>query len=109
MSYYPSAPFTNPFTPAQWRTLLLIADTFIPALSPTDALLLRETVRARVKDPDWAAIEAYISTPASEDTDFTSFLSYLFARHFPAGAVAKVGGVCDIMAFVPAAWFGVPS
>ncbi|KAF1837438.1 long chain fatty alcohol oxidase [Decorospora gaudefroyi] len=96
----PPLPSEDPLTPAQWKTILAIADAVIPALKPTstskavtdiavpDAVYSTAITKLGVlsleadDDADNAAKE-YLESNASQDPAFRAELQRVFAMYMP--------------------------
>ncbi|KAI5779367.1 hypothetical protein EDC01DRAFT_621566 [Geopyxis carbonaria] len=76
-----SLPGSAHFTPAQWQTMLTIADTLIPALTPSEITsvsdTLSETYNISASSPE---IQHYLTTSCLTSPAFLSYLSLLLTR-----------------------------
>ncbi|OAL56424.1 long chain fatty alcohol oxidase [Pyrenochaeta sp. DS3sAY3a] len=96
----PPLPSEDPLTPAQWKTLLAIADTVVPAIKPMSTANTRteiaivdneySTAVSKLRgltpkdDPDVeAAVKDYLEDYASKDPAFKLQLQRLFAMYMP--------------------------
>jgi len=116
----PPAPDVDPLTPAQWATLLAIADAFVPALEPTATTGVTATVATEsapsnttllVPAADYSsalsALEArdtprdlaisFLSERASHIDGFKPLLARIFAFYLPVTARDKLTGVLNLL------------
>ena len=110
----PPLPAEDPLTPAQWKTLLAIADTVIPAVKPTSTAnrrtevavadneystavsALRGLTPGNDPDADTAAKE-YLADNASSNPLFRLELQRIFAMYMPQTTKKQLTTVLSIL------------
>lgn len=113
----PPLPDEDPLTPAQWKTLLAIADAVVPAIKPVStanasievAIADNEystalsAVRALTPedDPDAEiAAKEYLADNASSNPAFKLELQRIFAMYMPQSTKKELGMVLNILKYV---------
>ncbi|KAF1914723.1 hypothetical protein BDU57DRAFT_531159 [Ampelomyces quisqualis] len=110
----PPLPVKDPLTPPQWKTLLAIADTVVPAIKPvstanassdvaiadndyaTAIAALRALTPEEDPDTDTAA-KQYLAENASSNPAFKSDLQRLFSMYMPQSTKNKLLMVLNIL------------
>lgn len=110
----PPLPAEDPLTPAQWKTLLAIADTVIPAVKPTSTANSRTEVAVAdneystavsalrgltpENDPDAdTAAKEYLADNASSNPLFRLELQRIFAMYMPQSTKKQLTTVLSIL------------
>ena len=111
----PPLPSEDPFTPAQWKTLLAIADAIVPPIKPADAAKAPADIavadpeystavsalRARIpeeKDADAVAVaREYLAEHASQNPAFKAELQRAFALCMPQSQRKQLAMVLDVL------------
>jgi hypothetical protein len=115
----PPLPDEDPLTPAQWTTLLAIADAVVPAIKPVSTA--NASIEIAVADNDYSsAVSAlsaltleddpdagtiakdYLADNASSNPAFKSELQRLFAMYMPQSTKKELGMVLNILKYVVA-------
>lgn len=110
-STLPPIPSTDPFTASQWKTLLVIADTIIPAIKPqavanaetelstaeNEYSIAIATLKSRSPDGDEALVASYLQESASSYPEFREALRRLFGLHMPSDAIKQLGFVLNML------------
>lgn len=88
------------FTPKQFTTLLALADTYYPSLTPTEVdNLLKNHIANTIIDPKTETIEKWLRQASSECREFVETLDYFFYARIPGAAKAKVALVLDLLGY----------
>ncbi|EMD66187.1 hypothetical protein GGP41_006362 [Bipolaris sorokiniana] len=118
----PPLPAEDPLTPAQWTTLLAIADAVIPAILPASTATAQtdiaaadadystaiSTLRARIPetDPDAGAVaKEYLAAYASQDPAFRAEMQRVFAMYMPHSQRKELAMVLDLLDTRPGSLF----
>lgn len=113
----PPLPTEDPLTPAQWKTLLAIADAVIPAVRPTSTANTKTEVAvtdneystavsalralAPEDDPDAdTAAKEYLADNASSNPLFKMELQRIFAMYMPQSTKKQLTTVLNILEWV---------
>ncbi|KAF2124694.1 long-chain fatty alcohol dehydrogenase [Dothidotthia symphoricarpi CBS 119687] len=110
----PPLPASDPFTPAQWKTLLAIADACVPAIKPISQA--NTQTELAVSDQEYAAAVAklkaltpqddpdagnnakeYLAVSATSNPAFKEELHRIFALYMPHDTKTKIGMVLNIL------------
>jgi hypothetical protein len=110
----PPLPTDDPLTPAQWKTLLAIADACVPAIKPLSAANTKTEIA--IPDTDYSAAvsalkaltpksdpdaeetaKAYLADHASSNPAFRSELHRLFAVYMPQSTRKELTMVLNIL------------
>jgi hypothetical protein len=113
----PPLPTEDPLTPAQWKTLLAIADAVIPAIKPMSTA--RTITEVAVTDNEYAtavsalralvpednsgaedAVKQYLGDHASANPAFRMELQRVFSMYMPQSTRKELAMVLNILEYV---------
>jgi hypothetical protein len=107
----PPLPEEDPFTPAQWKTLLAIADTVIPTIKPASLAdpqtekaigdseygTAMTTLKERAAEPTDALTTAYFQEKPSTIPQFRDIWYRQFGMFMPQDARKQLAGLLNIL------------
>ena len=113
----PPLPEEDPLTPAQWKTLLAITDTVVPAIKPKSTGDVHNEVVVEdneystaisslvaltpESEPDAnAAVKEYLADRASSNPRFRAELQRLFAMYMPQSVRKQLLMVLNVLEYV---------
>jgi hypothetical protein len=110
----PPLPSEDPFTPAQWNTLLAITDTVIPTVKPiatanaqtevaatdNEYATAISTLKGRSSEGSEAIATQYLHERPSSIPEFREALQRLFGRSMPHDVRKKMGMLLNILEWV---------